>query len=146
MKFERGDIIQFLEDGETKIAKIQQVLENDDYLVSYAMFFKGRRVEMIGKKGGYEISIVKDKYTTSNIDGMYGFSSLNKHTQLDLAPAYENEKANSLRDMVAMHALQGLLAQENVDWHYSTKEAVKVSFEYADEFLKQRKQKGGANG
>jgi hypothetical protein len=88
------------------------------------------------------MSIVKNEYNTRNVDELCVFSDLNKNTTFDFD--CENEKAYSLRDMVAMHALQGLVYKDK-SVYISIELLVENSFKYADEFLKQRKQKGGKN-
>lgn len=144
MGFGKGQIIQFSEDEKLVFGKIEQVLNNDSYIVSYLTIFKGRRVTLLEKKDGRDIIVVKIDHNTRNVDELCVISHLNKDTQFDFASAYENEKANSLRDIVAIHALQGLVSKEK-SAYTSIKSLVENSFEYADEFLKQRKQKGGKN-
>lgn len=139
--FKKGQLIQFSEDEKLVFGKIEQVLDNDSYIVSYLTLFKGRRVTILEKKSSYDISIVKNEYNTRNVDELCVISDLKKDTQFDFVSAYENEKENSLRDMVAMHALQGLVSKEKSSYT-SINSLVENSFEYADEFLKQRKQKG----
>jgi hypothetical protein len=128
MSFKKGQLIQFSEDEKLVFGRIEQVLDNDSYIVSYLTLFKGRRVTILERRHESELSIVSNDTTDIPfIPEEYNNKSIfSTSEKVDFTP--------SLRDMVAMHALQGLLAGEEVKYFDTIQVVVSKCFEYADDF------------
>lgn len=142
--FEKGQFVQYYSDSELITAKIESI-SGDVCTVSFVEIYKGRKVTVYEDKQCVHLQPVSNDRTILLKQAI--LNELHSSQKQPILTDNDNkaEFIPSLRDMVAMHALQGLLAQETKEWYSTKEQCVSDAFKIADEFLEQRNQKGGAN-